>query len=229
MYKAYVKGDSLENPEVISDLASRLGEDVSIILTDKNYTEIVDTSPFLYYRNPYIRFDYELDIIKLHAENGFGRILTSNNEVVSVNPFSAGDFHLHSGTYYFEPSVEPLPILIGTHRRPEYLKFTLNSVLYSLQSSKQRVYIVLSDSDEETKQVVRKAIQRSSIHIEAVVSENNLFYGWVNFIAKFFDVGDRAVLFDEDVIVPENLKYHFPFWTSQFNYRLTTADIAALS
>jgi len=148
---------------------------------------------------------------------------------LSVSPFSKGgyDYELNAGIYFYEPTDEPLPILVGTHRRPEYLKFTLNSILYSLQSRRQKVYVVLSGSDEETKQVVRNAIQHSPIHIEAVVSDNNLFYAWVNFIAKFFEV-DKGVLFDEDVIVPENLKYYFPFWTSQFNYRLTTADIAAL-
>lgn len=231
MYKAYVRGDPLENSEVISELASRLGDEISIILTDKAYMDIVDPSPFLYYRNPYIRFDNELELIKFHTENSnLRRLMTIDREIISANPFSelSYDYRVNSGTYLYEPKDEPLPILMGVHRRPEYLKFTLNSLLYSLQSKRQKLYIVLSDSDTETTEIIKNTIENSDIHVEAVVSNNNLFYGFVNFGAKFFGLNKKIILFDEDVIVPENLKYHIPFWTSQFNYRATTADLVAL-
>lgn len=229
MYRAYIRADSLDDPAAFDDLKSRLGNDVSIVLTDKPYTDIVASDPFLYFRNPYIRFDNELEIIKFHVENSdFPYLISSDGEVISVSPFGEGlsNFIMRAKTRLFEPKIKPLPILIGSHRRPLYLGLTLRSLLYNIQSKNQKIYIVLSDPDTEIINTVSDIIKNSETDIQAVVSNNNLFYSWPNFGAKFFNL-EKMILFDDDVILPENLKYHIPFWTSQFNYRSSTADLVA--
>ena len=230
MYRAYVRADSLDDPAAFNDLKSRLGNDISIILTDKPYNEIVASNPFLYFRNPYIRFDNELEIIKFHTENSNFPYLTSiDGEIISVSSFGGGlsNFIMGAKTSLFEPKIEPLPIIVGAHRRPLYLGLTLRSLLYNIQSKNQKIYIVLSDPDTQVINTVDEIIENSEIDIQVVASSNNLFYSWPNFGAKFFNL-EKMILFDDDVILPGNLKYHVPYWTSQLNYRSSTADLVAL-
>jgi len=224
--RAYIKADPLEDPEVLENLFKRLlAQNIQPILTEKNWKNIIEPEPFLFFRNAYLRLNNEIAIAKFHAENKhFPYLLASNGEVISVNSTAPGDcgFILHQNIEHYQPQIDPLPILLGTHQRPLYFKLTLNSLLFNLKLPKQKIYIVLSQPDEETKNIALEALKFDQV--EVVLSENNLKYAFANFGAKFFNLS-KFIHYEDDGILPENTRYHLPFWTCQLNHRSKTADL----
>lgn len=225
---AYIKTDPHEDPQALQELVSRLSEQsIYPLFTEQTWDRIKSKQPFLYYRNPYIRFDNERSVIDHHLENPTtSYITTADGELVSVGtvgPRESCSFVLRAGSYYHEPSYDPLPILVAAHRRPIYFQLTLNALLHNTQlSARQKIYIVASHPDPETEAIVRKAVDQHS-KVEAVITRANLGYAYANFGSKFFDL-DKFVHVEDDSILPENLHHKIPFWTSQLNYRSTTAD-----
>lgn len=228
-YRAYIKSDPLENPEVIGDLSRRLiSQNIIPIVTERSYKEILDPDPFLYFRNPYIRIYNERTVLDFHYKNrNFPYVMARNGEILSISTFGTGDcgfFSLQTIDYY-NPKIEALPLLIGTHQRPIYFRLTLNSLLFNLKSPEQKIYIVLSDPDEETKNIALEAM-KSSDQIQVVISEKNLKFAFANFGSKFFKLS-KFIHYEDDGIFPENVRYHIPFWTKQLNYRSTTTDLVS--
>lgn len=230
VYKAYIKTDLQENPEILENLSLRLKkEGIFPIHTERDWRDILSKDPFLYFRNPYIRFDGERSIAKFHAQNPeIPKLRTPDGEIISVNPTAMGkcDFTINKGTYLQRPTYEPLPILIGIHSRPLYSELTLNSLLYNL-SGEQKVYIVASQPDPKCREIIEEALKKSPVETHAVITKNNLYYSFANFGSKFFNL-EKFIHFEEDAIIPENIEYHIPFWTRQFNYRSTTTDLLSL-
>lgn len=227
---AYVNTDPLENPEVLADLKSRLDTaGITMVTTTKPWQEIYHPTAFLYYRNAYIRFDNERQILDYHVtQQHIPFIQTANREIISVSPFSQepNAFVLKATSYLMQPTIEPLPILLGTHCRPEYLQLTLNSLFNCITDARQQVYIVASQPDERTVAIVERTLAIHS-NVNAVCSQENLKYSFANFGSKFFNL-PHFVHFEDDGIVPDNINYHLPFWTSQLSYRSSTADIIAM-
>jgi len=227
MFNAYIRADSQEDPEVMEDIYSRLREGgIKPILTDKHWKDIRDPTPFLYYRTPYLRFDGELEILKFHLGNSHIPYVTAKDgEVVSVS-FAADQnshaFITNTQSYFYEPAIDPLPVIFGTHKRPEYLQFTLNSLLHSFRSSRQKLYIVASQPDQKTTDIIYKTMETARVPTEAVATNENLGYAAVNFGSKFFRL-EKFLHYEDDGILPENLHHLLPFWTSQMNHRSNTA------
>ena len=224
---AYVKTDPHEDPEILQNLSVRLQrQGIRVLFTEQPWNTIQSNKPFLYFRNPYVRFDNERAVIDYHLENPTTcYITTSDGELVSVGtvkPTENCSFVLRFGSYYHEPEIEPLPILIGAHRRPLYFQLALNSVLYNVQSARQRVYIVASQPDAQTKQIIESCLVKHP-HVEAVLTNTNLGYAFANFGSKFFDL-PKFIHLEDDGILPGHLHYKIPFWTSQLHYRSGTAD-----
>lgn len=227
---AYVRADPLENQEVLLDLKSRLDTcKITMVMTDKPWQEIYHPQPFLYFRNTYLRFDNEGQILDFHIQNPhIPFIQTINREIVSISPFTqeVNTFVLRSGTYYMRPSIEPLPILLGTHCRATYLQLTLNSLFNSFQDTRQIVYLVASQPDDETTKIIEKTLSERT-NVQAVLSPENLKYSFANFGSKFFNL-DHFIHFEDDGILPDHISYNLPFWTSQLAHRASTADIIAM-
>lgn len=226
MNRAYIQTDPLEDSEVLNSLMERLSiQGLTPTLTDKNWKDIWDPEPFLFFRNAYIRFPNEKLIIEFHSKNkDFRYICSKNGEIVSVSSTGKENtFNLNNiETTYYEPKIEPLPILLGAGQRPLYFRVALNSILANIKSSRQKLYIIASKPDEETKKIVEESLKYS--FVEAVISDNNLKYAFSNFGTKFFGL-KKFILHEDDGILPENTHYHLPFWTSQLNHRSTTADL----
>lgn len=233
MYHAYIKADPLENSEAISNLAERLAnQGISYALTDKDWKEIISPQPFLYFRNAYLRFEEEKEVLNFHWCNPqIPFVKTLDGELISASTLAKEivPFVAYRRVYFHQPNVSPLPILLGTHCRPEYFQLTLNSILYNCKQfiQPQKLYLVLSQPDSKTLQIVERLLQEAPIEIEAVLSENNLKYAFANFGSKFFKL-EKFIHFEDDGILPENLHYHVPFWTNQLNYRSGTADLVGL-
>lgn len=229
MHKAYIKADSLEDPQILNNLIDRLKKQgIQSFITSKDWKDIWDPQPFLYFRTPYLRFDKELEIITFHYCNSHVPFLkTLDDEIVSVNRSAKEnyEFVLNVVTRYEEPVIEPLPILLGTYNRHAYLALTLNSLMYSLKSKRQKVYIVASEPNDQTRQTLHDLLEKDS-RVEVVISPNNLKYSFANFGSKFYDL-KKFIHFEEDGLLPEHLSYHIPFWTSQLNHRSTTAEAVA--
>lgn len=227
---AYVFSDPLENPEVLADLKSRLDAGgITMALTDKPWQEIYHPVPFLYFRTPYLRFEKESMVLDFHIKNAhIPFIQTANREIISISPFSTevNPFVLNMSTYHLQPSIAPLPILLGTHCRATYLQLTINSLYNSISDPRQKIYIVASQPDEATLKIVKHTVNVHA-NTEAVVSQENLKYSFANFGSKFFNLPE-FVHFEDDGIIPDSLTYHVPFWTSQLAHRATTADIVAI-
>jgi len=227
--RAFLKTDPHEDPIIIEDLKQRLEkQNINLYFTQKDWRDIPNPSekPFLYYRNAFIRFEKEKEILKFHSMHDFIFIQSMHEEeIISVNPSSNSPYpySLDIKITYKEPSCPALPILIGTHQRPEYLKLTLNSLFYSTKNiSDQKFYLALSHPDPETEIFAKKIINNDN-RVEAVATEKNVGYGIHNFAAKYFNLS-RFIHFEDDGLLPESTNYLYPFWTKQFNYRFTTAD-----
>lgn len=228
MYRAYIKSDPHEDPEVLDSLISRLQiQGIEPVITDKDWKNIWNPDPFLFFRNAYIRFDREIIVAKFHAENRHIPYITTNNqELISVNPSASGSCYFKGKliSYYYEPKIEPLPVLVSANQRPMYFRLTINSILSNLNSPKQKLYIVASKPDPETKSIVEELLKSTKVQVEAVISKENLCYAFCNFGTKFFGL-KKFIQFEDDGILPENTSFHIPFWTSQMNHRSTTANL----
>jgi len=228
MFQAYIKTDEFENPAVIKNLTDRLSKkQISWTITNKHWKDILSIRPFLYYRNPYIRFEDEDKVISFHQENPqFPLLKALDGEVVSVNSTADGgcDFTLFQNIYYHVPDYEPLPILLGTHKRLTYLRLTMNSLLHTAAIPGQRIYIVASEPDAETLAYLQNLLINEQVTVDVVVSNVNLKYSFANFGAKFFSLR-KFIHYEDDGIMPENVNYFMPYWTQQLHYRSTTADL----
>lgn len=228
--KAFIKTDELESKEVVNSLENRLS-DIQIIKTDKDWRDIksLETAPFLYFRNPYIRINNEKDILSFHIKNSsFPFITSKDGELISVSPQSNikdNHFIINSESSYYRPSQDPLPIILGTNRRPIYLELTLNSLLYNIKDPRQKIYIVVSDPDKVTLEIISSLLKKEQ-SIDAVLVQENLKYSFANFCSKFFST-PRFIHFEDDGLLPENTHYNLPFWPSQLTYRLNTANLVA--
>jgi len=231
MLRAYVKADPLEDPKIIEDLSSRLKQqNILPFYTERNYKEIPGKEPFLYFRNPYIRFENEITALTFHHNNpDIPKLRTKNHEIISYSPVARGncDFVFNKKITIAKPNYDPLPILIGIHSRPLYVKLTLNSIFHSLTSPKQQVYIVASNPNKECMEIILQALEEAPVYTRAVYTKNNLRYAFANFGSKFYGL-KKFIHFEEDVILPENIEYHLPSWTMQFAYRSETTDLLAL-
>lgn len=230
MFEAYIRADPLENPETVINLTSRLQKKaISYTITEKDWKEIRSPKPFLYFRNPYLRFDEEEEIILFHNQNPqIPFVKTVDGELISVS-HKAEDttpFVAYKRTYYHRPNCDPLPILLGTHQRSLYFQLTLNSIFYNCKEhlSDQKLYLVLSQPDEATLKIAKNALENAPIQVEAVLSQENLKYSFANFGSKYFNL-PKFLHVEDDGIFPESLHYQVPFWTNQLNYRSDTADL----
>ena len=228
---AFVKTDSLESPAVLHDLEVYLqSQDIKVHYTERHWKDIHFDGPFVYLRNPYVRVNRLGEIAKFHKSTpDFSYIRCHDGEVISVNNSSKNgcSFNLNVFSSYKEPDIEPLPILIGLYKRPIYAQLTLNSLLHSLHSPRQRLFIVASQPSKEMEDIVTKILDTSPIKVEAVKCDVNLAYSFANFGSKYFGL-KRFIHFEEDGVLPENVSYHMPYWTNQFNYRSTTCDFLSL-
>jgi hypothetical protein len=229
-YKAYVKCDLREDAAAINDLRVRLNRQ-SILLhsTTKEWDQIqtFDSKPFLYFRNPYIRIENEYSLLEYHQGQKFPYIKIYNDDyvgnIISVKDSDPSNFsfNVKQSISFYEPPIEALPILLANYRRPTYLKLTLNSILHNLEQCKdQKIYIVSSDPDKDTLEILENLPE----NVEIVVTENNVGRAITNFGSKFFNL-EKFIHFETDGILSEATSYLLPYWTRQFNYRSTTADL----
>lgn len=228
MHKAYLKADSLEDPLIIKDLKDRLAKQaISLQITTLNWQEIDECLPFLYYRNPYIRFPSEKHILDLHHKSPEIRVVKSHSdEILSVNPSITERIQakLDVPITFQKPLYSPLPILIGTHNRPEYFQLTLNSLRYTTKDvADQKFYIVASAPDQRTDEIIRNFLKEEP-RAEAVFCYANLSLTLFNFASRFFKL-TKFIHFEDDGLLPESTHYQMPFWTQQLTYRATTADL----
>jgi hypothetical protein len=102
-----------------------------------------------------------------------------------------------------------MDILLVTHRRSEYLRLSLNSLLYC-KSKESKLHIVLSGPDAQTIQIVSDLLDNNE-SVEAVYAPENLSYGVTNFGGQFFGLS-HFIHFEDDFIIPESFKYFYPNW-----------------
>lgn len=223
---AYIRTDAKENPEVVVDLQNRLmAQGIQPLTTRLPWQGIAATEPFLYYRNAYLRYPREAELLKFHREHDFWYLRTTDEEVISVNPKTGSQayFVANCRNTYYCPMISPLPIIVGLHQRLEYSKLTLNSLLYSLgEESQQKIYLVLSQTSPGVKAWVTEILNRHP-QIEAVACDENLGFSLFKWGCRYWDL-NSFIHWEDDGILPEATRYLLPYWTRQMAYRATTAD-----
>lgn len=224
-----IRCDDKENLEVVNNVKRWVSNHNLIPVIAKPEEQI--TYSTLYLRTPYHRFYLPNDVCKLFKKHNFARIVTKDKDIVALNPallankISIG-FTLDNEAEVVEPEIEPLPILLVTHRRPALLKQSLMSLLYSIQSSRQKIYILASAPDEETIKTLKYLIATDHRITEVAISQDNLGYAVGNCGIKTFDLPE-FIHFEDDFILPEHTRHLFPFWTQQFRLRLADADLVS--
>lgn len=185
--------------------------------------------PYLVFPNPHIRISDPESIISFHLENGFSEIF-DKNRIISKMPSSEGSaFFLSAAVVYHEkPACKPAPILMVAHNRTEYFKLSLNSLIHSLFfSSDTPIHIMLSKPNDSIRDVAFAA-QSYYPNLYLYESVNNIGLGGFNILLQYLKP-EKFIMYEEDFILPQSVKFTMPYWPHIFTDRLDYLDLVAFS
>jgi hypothetical protein len=228
-FRAYIRTDSLENPEVLSDLYRRLlDQDILPLMTDKQWQDIDNEgNPFLYFRNAYLRFGDELKTLRFHYQQDFPYIKLKDDEVISCNPTSKNltSFIAAKRSDVYQPKIKPLPVLVVARQKSIYFKLTVNSILHNTKGiPDQEIYILADSSNREVETEILELLERDLITGAKIMPD--LDSTAVILGSKYFNLG-KFIYIEGGTILPDSLHHVLPCWTRQLNYRSTTAELVA--
>ena len=182
----------------------------------------------LFYRNPYIRYSNAAGLLRFSKEHNFDIVTFFKEFIVIRDGFSCPNtkFFKTSNTvvYYYNPNVEETPIIVVGHRRLDYLKLALNSILFSLQLGENTpILIGLSETTSELRDY---CLEKSKIHKNIKVFETveNSYLTIVNLILQKEKI-EKFIIIEEDYIMPQTTKFIYPFWTKQYSNLLKNFDL----
>jgi hypothetical protein len=243
---AYILADGTDSPEAIADLRKHLElNEIQPICLDwselflgiyhRNYPE-----KGLFYRNPYIRIENPKETLDFFLKHNFDALYyKSNLEFLAFDPQKAllehARFYMPSphtsfivqsekgvGTQSMVGDSSPYPtIVMYTHSRSTYFEMTFNSLIFSLDGDKNYPIKLMVNGEENVKNVASFIGSRyTQYDIEILVCRENAYLGSCNALVKYFDL-DAFIAMEDDIILPQLLKYHVPHWPKQFMNRLS--------
>jgi len=201
-------------------------------------------TPVLFYRNEFIRIKSPKEYLDYHRQNpnspfttdtswGFYQPVSLNPSHVQIKdgfkPYSDNFFSLlyRSSDYVLtiaKPQYEQVPIFVLAHNRPEYLKLTLNSLLYSTEDLENRkIVVILNDATTEVRNLCFSYLDRDLEFLE--ISPNAKFAA-LNVALQVYKP-KKFIYCEDDVIFPETTRNYFPQWVTQFASRLHQFDMVA--
>lgn len=243
--KAYILADATDSPEAVGNLTNHLREN-SIDPIVLSWSELMHgiyyrtMSKGLFYRNPYIRIESPKETLDFYLIKGFDAIYHEHNlEFLAFDPKKAlvehsrfympdphSNFIVQSknggvGTQYMIDDNSSHPtILIYTHSRSTYFEMMFNSLIYSLNGDRGYPIKVMVNGEENVRNITSFIGSRyTNYDIEILICKENAYLGSCNAMVRYFDL-EKFIIMEDDVILPQLLRYHVPHWPKQFVNRL---------
>lgn len=230
MMKALIVSDSTKEVEILSKQLNSLNFE-PIIIPEYSLDYIKNINfPVLFYRDPYTRIRKEKEIYDFLTNCGFQSVIYNKEIIAANNNFAnqLNSFILNENPLHFEkPDVEPADILMVTHNRPEYLKLSLNALLYSLDDPKPKIHILMSDPSPSTVITALDFAEKNK-NIILYRSENNVALAGFNLLLQLV-LPKVFTIWEDDFIIPQHAKFLMPNWNLRLVKRLDEYDFSALS
>lgn len=209
------------------------------------------TKPFLIYTNSQIRIDHPDLILSWHASHPeFDCVGYADDEDkplgISFMPDKATVFRdtvvsrravRDEGTYPYvlrsyqdiplkvrtkRPDCKPPAIFVLAHMRADYLKLSLNSLLYSIDRSVP-VYIFLNGEHHATRHVAMEFAYQHP-NVDCIQIPTNIHHSAVNLAIQWANP-ESFIIWEDDFILPPITKTLFPNWPYLFVDRLKHFDL----
>jgi len=222
--QAFIRYSDFDISESVTDLRNHLaGLGIKAINDDSALSP--DTF-YIYFRNPYIRYPRLKEFINHIKEVSDFPCAFSGRELIglSLKYKNEAGFYLNDFPVKIEkPVKESIPIVLYTHKRLDYLRLSLNSLLYSLwYDDLSNLTIFMSDPTPDLESYVLEVSQKYP-SISVYKSLNNVGVAALNMYLQIVRP-ERFVIFEEDFILPQYVRHILPYWNRQFNYLLDTYD-----
>lgn len=195
-------------------------------LSSLSKTKKMKDGYYLFFENPRIRFDVEKIIQFLNRTNDLTIVKSKDRRVIAfdINKITVDNGTIH-GSYPFntnqeiteKPPKSPVPdIYMVAHSREDYLKFTLNSLLYSFKNlvKKPTLKIFMNTPTQELFNTVVK-YQQENENIEWYKSDVNLRWKSIRTLMDYFEP-EIFTYAEEDFILPPEVTTEYPYWPQQF-------------
>lgn len=238
---AVLINDNNNNPDAVSDLIRILNDlNFSLIVLNK-FSELTNLNlerKYVFFRNPFIRIKEDA-LIKLHDFDrhcgGFTYVLSdkeplliSKDFILNSNLSGKCSFSIPSSHFFYMPKIKPMPIITYTHNRVDYFKLTMNSLLFSLDYDPEaNIHLVMSAPTKEVMDYC-VSLKKKCDKIILYETKDNVAVGATNLIIQWIKP-ESFILIEEDFILPQSLKYLFPFWLRQMSYRVKNFDLVGMS
>ena len=240
--KAILLADLYTNSDAIEDF-NKYALDNKIefqrVHTYASLSQVIqqDNLNYFLFRNAFVRFKSEyLDelwrlIDKCNFSHLYGKkeqIIVSPNYIKDVFDPTKNSFECSTPIHYlYKPKKAPIPIITYTHNRLDYLKLTLNSILFSIQDDDEaRVHLVMSAPTPEVKSYCLDLANKKP-QIVLYEAEDNVSVGATNILVQWLRM-ESFMIIEDDFILPHYLKNIFPYWLRQLNYRLENFNMVGL-
>lgn len=181
---------------------------------------------YLFFRNSRIRFNIKEIVSLLNNElDGLNLIKDNNNKVIAFNPqkvkilegFIDADFPfiLNEISWEIPPKIDIPDLYMLVHSRHEYLKLTLNSLLYSFgENEKPLIKIFMDNPTPEVFNLVCEYREKYP-KLEWYKSEQNIQFKTIRALMDYFC--PKIFLYaEEDFILPPDVLEEYPYWPQQF-------------
>lgn len=217
----------------------------------QHLSKVLDESkhlpPFLFYPESTYRIEHPKSVLTFHRKNtDFGLLQTSSGIPLSINPtkvlvkndrpetendsliFTTSNISVERKLL---PVTPPHIILIG-HNREDYLRLTLNSLLFSLAENVSLVPLTLALVSPSSRVVdVAKQFKLLHPHIQMLRIEDNTHMATPRFVIKYLETCDifpeSILVMEDDFILPSTAKIHYHNWPWWFALRLQHSDLVA--
>lgn len=221
--KALIDYCEFDIPSSVSKLKSWVkGYD----LEDASGRNLQEDIFYVYFRNPYIRYPNLRKLLNIIEAKDDYPCVYSGNELIGVSKKYLNTPYIMFNDFpveYEKPDHEPIPIIMYVHKRAQYLKLSLNSLIYSLGDDVADLTLFMSAPSIEVEDIIWEMSDKYP-GINVYKSERNIACAAINAYLQIRRP-KNFILFEEDFILPQYTRYALPYWNRQFNYLLDKYDI----
>lgn len=183
---------------------------------------------FLLYRDPYVRIKNPAKVLKFAIESNFG-FVKQGKEYLVVSNLKTGSFDLAEEQWSIGASdSNPVSVYTVAHNRPEYLKLSLNSLIYSCSTKIPDIHILMSNPTPQVKDVCLTFHEMFRDKIKLYETKTNVALGGYNILMQL--VGEKLfTIYEDDYILPASVRDYIPNWSGRFRDRLERKETGICS
>ena len=180
---------------------------------------------YLFFKNSRVRFNIPDIVTRLNRIDGLNLIQDKDTKIIAFNPkkisvsegFIYADFPFILNVVSWEepPKIDIPDLYLLTHSRDDYLKLTLNSLIYSFGKNEKPTIKIFMDNP--TPEVFKLVCEYREKHprIEWYKSEQNIKFKAIRALIDYF-CPEIFLYAEEDFILPPDVLEEYPYWPQQF-------------